>query len=164
MPNDLSEKFTQKPMAPAPMFLNQPERNIQKHYNDEIIEKIIGQEIIYYPIDVVNTNYHPLYKEAINKVFLPAIRVFLLIEHTDNETTTTNYGIDRRTKAKFHFHKKRLVIDQEINVREGDFIYWNKEYHEIVKLEESTLLWGNQNERTEIAASCIKARKGTFKE
>ncbi len=68
MPNDLSEKFTQKPMAPAPMFLNQPERNIQKHYNDEIIEKIIGQEIIYYPIDVVNTNYHPLYKEAINRI------------------------------------------------------------------------------------------------
>lgn len=160
-PNDL---LVPRIVAPPAMFLNIPERNIQKHYTDEIVEKIIGQEIMYYPIDTNSSNYHPLYGESINKTFLPPIRVYVLVEHSESDTTTTNYGIDRKTKLTVHFHKKRLVMDQELNVMEGDFIYWNKEYHEIIKLDPSQLLWGNQNERVEIAASCIKARKGTFSE
>lgn len=162
--NDPNDLFVPRQTAPPAMFLNIPERNFQKHITDEIVEKIIGQEIMYYPIDIDNSNFHPLYGESINKVFFPPIRVFVLIQHTDNTTETTNYGIDRKTKITVHFHKKRLTQDQLLNVREGDFISWNNEYHEIIKLDESTLLWGNMQERVEIAASCVKARKGTFKE
>lgn len=160
-PNDI---LVPRTVAPPAMFLNIPERNIQKHYTDEITEKIIGQEVMYYPIDIQSSNFHPLYGESINKIYLPPIRIFALIEHSESETTTTNYGIDRKTKIIIHFHKKRLTMDQELEVKEGDFVYWNREYHEIVKLDPSALLWGNQNERVEIAATCTKARKGTFNE
>jgi len=160
-PNDL---FVPRTTAPPAMFLNIPERNFQKHITDEVMEKIIGQEIMYYPIDVNSSNFHPLYGESINKTFLPPVRVYVLIQHTDNTTETTNYGIDRKTKITIHFHKKRLTQDQLLEVKEGDFVAWNNEYHEIVKLDESTLLWGNAQERVEVMASCVKARKGTFKE
>lgn len=160
-PNNL---FVPKTVAPPAMFINIPERNIQKHYNDEILEKIINQEIMYYPIDVNLSSYHPLYGECINKIFLPPIRVYCSVEHEDKDTKTTGYGIDRKTKIIVHFHKKRLNIDQELYVKEGDFVFWNNEYHEIVKLDESRLMMGNIQERTETAAICVKARRGTFNE
>ena len=45
------------------------ERDLVKQVNDEIIERVVGQQILYFPIDIETTNYHPLYGEAIEKPF-----------------------------------------------------------------------------------------------
>jgi hypothetical protein len=61
-----------------------------------------------------------------------------------------------------HFHKRRLVEDQDVFVREGDFIFYDSSYFEIVSLAEPKLVFGDANNTMEIAAKCIKARESIF--
>ena len=49
--------WTQPTNPPPPMFLGAAERNLVKQVNDELIERVIGQGIIYYPVSMKHTNY-----------------------------------------------------------------------------------------------------------
>ena len=52
----MSDEWTQPDAPPAPLFTGKKERDLVKKVNDELIEKIIGQQVLYYPIDIENTN------------------------------------------------------------------------------------------------------------
>ena len=58
-------KWKQPHQAPPPLFTGKKERDLVKQVNDELIEKVIGQQILYYPIDIDRTNFHDMYGEAI---------------------------------------------------------------------------------------------------
>ena len=119
---------------PPPLFLGKKERDLVKQVNDELIEKVIGQQVLYYPIDMETTNFHDLYGEAIEKTYLPPVRVYALVEWMLDETDyLENAGIDRMWEIKVHFHRRRLSEDQDLFVREGDFILYSNHYYEIVK-------------------------------
>ena len=87
----------EKPSAPPPpLFLGKKERDLVKQVNDELIEAVIGQSIAYYPVDINTTNYHDLYGEAIEKTFLPPIRVYALVSWEGVETTNADsLGLDK---------------------------------------------------------------------
>ncbi len=155
-------KWSQPTTPPPPLFLGEKERDLVKQVNDELIERVIGQVVAYYSIDLQHTNFHPLYNEAIVKTFLPPIRVYALIEFQGEETRTDKYGIDKITKLTAHFHKRRLTEDQDLFVREGDFIAYGNAYYEITSLKEPTELFGQADRRVEISAECIKSREGLF--
>ena len=85
----MSDNKWKKPGSPPPpMFFGEKERNLVKQVNDELIERVIGQQVLYYPIDIARTNFHPIYGESMDKVFLSPIRVFALIDWDSLETTT----------------------------------------------------------------------------
>ena len=153
-----------KPSSPPPpMFFGKKERDLVKQVNDEIIERVVGQQILYFPIDVDTTNYHPLYGEAIEKTFLPPVRVHALVEYQGIESSfMENIAVDKSTKLKVNFHKRRLTEDQNLFVREGDFVKYGDVFYEIVKLIEPKLLFGQPEHRFEIQAECIRARDGVF--
>ena len=155
-------KWKQPANPPAPLFLGKKERDLVKQVNDELIERVIGQPILYFPIDLARTNFHSLYGEAIKKSFLPPIRVHALVEWQGQTTETSKYGVDRISSLMIHFHKRRLTEDQNVFVREGDFVQFEKLYYEIVTLEEPKLLFGQEDHKIEIAAKCIRARQGVF--
>lgn len=155
-------KWEQPEAPPPPLFTGQKERDLVKQVNDELIERVIGQAILYYPISLEHTNFHPLYGEAINKTFLPPVHVNALIDWEGFQTTTTNFGVDRRPTITVHFHRRRLVEDQDLYVRVGDFIAYGDSFFEIATLNEPKRLFGQAENRLEIAAKCIKARDGLF--
>jgi hypothetical protein len=156
-------KWTRPTQAPPPMFLGEKEKNLVKQVNDEIIERVVGQQVLYFPIDIDHTDYHSLYGEAIEKNFLHPIRVFALVEYQGVETSDMdNFALDKATKIKINFHKRRLTEDQNLFVREGDFVRFGEIYYEIVKLIEPKLLFGQPESRFEIQAECIRARDGLF--
>ena len=156
-------KWSQPSQPPPPMFLGEKERNLVKQVNDELIERIIGQQVVYYPISVDHTDYHPIYGEAIKKTFLPPVRVYALVEWNSFETSTdTSYGVDKTAEITVHFHKRRLTEDQDLFVREGDFVLYGNIYYEIVTLSEPKQLFGQVDYRIEISAKCVRARKGLF--
>ena len=160
MPKD---KWNRPAAPPPPLFLGKKERDLVKQVNDELIEKIIGQQIVYYSIDLETTNFHPLYGEAIEKTFLPPVRVYALVEYTNYATEyMEGAGIDKVWEIDVHFHKRRLEEDQNMYVREGDFVLYNGNYHEIVTLTHPKLLFGQDNQEFEITAKCRRARKGMF--
>lgn len=155
-------KWEQPPAPPPPLFFGEKERDLVKQLNDELIERIVGQTIAYYPISLEHTNFHPLYGEAIVKSFLPPVRVYVLIEWEGSATTTEDGVIDRKSSLMAHFHKRRLVEDVDLFIREGDYILYGKEFYEIVELMEPRELFGQNNFRFEVSAKCIKAREGVF--
>jgi hypothetical protein len=159
----MSDEWKRPTAPPPPLFFGEKERNLVKQVNDELIEKVIGQQILYYPIDIERTNFHELYGEAIEKTYLPPIRVYALVEFTDYSTTyMEGMGIDKSWEINVHFHKRRLEEDQNLYVREGDFVLYGEYYYEIVKLAEPKLLFGQADHAFEISARCMRARKGIF--
>ena len=160
----MAENKWEKPSnPPPPLFLGEKERNLVKQVNDELIEKVIGQQVLYYPIDLVSTDFHDLYGEAIKKTFLPPVRVYALVEFTNYQTEyMEGFGVDKAWEISIHFHRRRLTEDQDLYVREGDFILYGDYYYEIVTLQEPTLLFGQAGHSFEIAATCKRARKGLF--
>jgi hypothetical protein len=156
------DKWTQPDQPPPPLFLGEKERDLVKQVNDELIERVIGQQILYYPISQEHTNFHPVYGEAINKNFLSPIRVYALVEYGGIETTTDKYGLDKIYSINVHFHKRRLTEDQDLYVREGDFVLYDDEYYEIVTLSEPREIFGQAGKSLEVSAACIKSRRGNF--
>jgi hypothetical protein len=159
----MADEWKRPSAPPPPLFLGKKERDLVKQVNDELIEKVIGQQILYYPIDLERTNFHELYGEAIKKTFLPPIRVYALVEFTAFETEyMPSVGVDKVWEINVHFHKRRLEEDQNLAVREGDFVLYGDNYYEIVKLDQSKQLFGQVNHLFEISATCKRARKGLF--
>jgi len=155
-------KWKQPDNAPPPMFTGDREKDFVKQINDEVIERVIGQTVLYYPVSITHTNYHDIYGEAINKSFLPAIRVHAMVKYESEATTATPLGIDRIEKISVLFHKRRLTEDQDVFVREGDFVLFGSSYYEILTLTEPKWLFGQVDSKFEIAASCVRAREGLF--
>jgi len=155
-------KWSQPATPPPPLFVGEKERDLVKQVNDELIERVIGQVIAYYPVDLKHTNFHELYGEAIVKSFLPPIRVHTLIDFAGQETSVQPYGVDKMTKITVHFHHRRLTEDQNLFVREGDFVLYGEKFYEIVILKEPKELFGQVDRQIEISAECIRAREGVF--
>ncbi len=156
-------KWSQPDAPPPPLFTGKKERDLVKQVNDELIERVIGQTVVYYPLDTETTNYHDLYGEALRKNFLPPIRVHALVEFDGiNTKYNTNIGLDKEATVTVHFHKRRLTEDQDLYVREGDFILYGKIYYEIVTLSEPKQLYGQIDHLLEISAKCVRAREGLF--
>jgi len=156
-------KWSRPDAPPPPLFLGKKERDLVKQINDELVEKVIGQQILYYSIDLRATQFHDLYGEAIKKTYLPPVRVYALVEFTDYSTEyMESAGIDKSWEIMVHFHKRRLEEDQDLYVREGDFVLYGEYYYEIVNLSEPKLLFGQAGREFEIAARCRRARKGLF--
>ena len=136
-------KWSQPDQPPPPLFLGEKERNLVKQVNDELIERVIGQQVVYYPIDDSITQYNDLYGEAVEKTFLPPVRVYALVDYQSTETKAdTVAGMDKTNTITIYFHKRRLIEDQDLYVREGDFILYGDYYYEIVSTEWSRQLFG----------------------
>ena len=153
-----------KPASPPPpLFLGKKERDLVKQVNDELVEKVIGQQILYYSIDLETTKFNDTYGEAIQKTFLPPLRVYALV-HFDDESThyLEGFGVDKESQITIHFHKRRLEEDQDVYVREGDFVLYGDIYYEITKLSQPRKLFGQVDQTFETSAICKRARKGLF--
>jgi len=153
-------KWTKPDAPPPPLFLGENERNLVKQVNDEVIERVIGQAVLYLPLSVKYSNYHPLYGEAIEKTFLPPVRVYALVLFEGRGTTTENYGLDKDYSITVNFHERRLYEDQNLYIQEGDYVMYGESFFEIVKLVESKELFGQADARFTLTATCIRTRKG----
>ena len=155
-------EWSQPSAPPPPLFAGKKERDLVKQVNDELIERVIGQQVVYYPIDHDSSPYHDLYGEAIKKTFLPPVRVHVLVEWEGIKTSTPHFGLDKEASLVLHFHKRRLTEDQNLFVREGDFVVYGSIYYEIVTIDEPREIFGQAEKRIEISAKCIRAREGLF--
>lgn len=157
------DKWEQPAQPPPPLFVGEKERDLVKQVNDELIERVVGQTVVYYPIDYTTTNYHYLYGEAVQKNFLPPIRVQALIEWEGLQSNYMDkFGIDKVSGITIHFHKRRLTEDQDLFVREGDFVLYGDLLYQIMSLNEPKRIFGQIEHKMEISAKCLRAREGLF--
>jgi|TARA_R110001592_G_scaffold61696_6_gene188509 hypothetical protein len=155
-------KWSQPDSPPPPLFTGKKEKDFVKQVNDEVIERVVGQTIVYYPISLEHTNFHEIYGEAIDKNFLNPVRVYAMVKYDSQSTNTGPLGVDRVEKISVFFHKRRLTEDQDLFVREGDFIQYGEHFYEILSLVEPKWLFGQVESKFEIGATCVRAREGLF--
>ena len=153
----------EQPAAPPPpLFTGKKERDLVKQVNDELIERVIGQTVLYYPIDVDKSDFHSLYGEAIEKSFLPPVRVHALIDYQETDVNNDGFGYDKMHQIEIFFHRRRLTEDQNLFVRVGDFVQYDRKLYEIVKTSMPKYLFGQDDQKFEIVATCRRAREGVF--
>ena len=70
--------------------------------------------------------------------------------------------MDTETTIEIHFHKKRLTEDQNLFVREGDFVLYGDNYYEITELSQPKRLFGQIENKFEIMAKCFHVRENVF--
>ncbi len=162
-----NNKWTQPVQPPPPLFVGKAERNFVKQINDEIIEKIVGEQILYFPVDIEKSNFHPLYGESIKKTTLRPIRVYGLIEYVGSDRVQEKYGFDNLYNINVHLHKRRLTEDQNLFARLGDFVQYDEMYFEIVDIFEPRYLFGqdsafDDNTSLEVTLVAKQARRGLF--
>ena len=85
-----------------------------------------------------------------------------MVQYVSETTSTTPLGVDRVERIKISFHKRRLTEDQDLFVREGDFIQYGENFYEILNLAEPIWLYGQVESKFEITAECVRAREGLF--
>lgn len=158
----MANEYTRPSSPPPPLFLGEKERDLVKQVNDELIERVVGQQVVYYSIDMERSNFHSVYGEAITKTFLPPVRIYALVDWEGSETEGLSYGIDKKSSIMVHFHKRRLTEDQDIYVRPGDFVFYGDIYYEIVETGEPRAIFGQIGHKIEVSAKCVKAREGLF--
>ena len=78
----------------------------------------------------------------------------------------TNFGIDKRLSLTVNFHRRRLTEDQDLYIREGDFIAYGDDFFEIATINYTKQIFGQGHDGFdrifEAQAKCIRAREGTF--
>lgn len=148
---------------PPPMFTGRSERDFVKQINDEVAERIIGQQLLYYPIDIDATNFDDVYGEASVKTFMPPIQCHALIEFGGSETRyEDDIGLDKQITVNVYFQKRRLTEDKNLHIREGDYILYGDQYYKIVNVKEPDELFGQAEHHFAVFAECIMAREGDF--
>ena len=161
--SDPKNKWTQPDAPPPPMFFGKNERDLVKQVNDELAERVVGQTVAYYSVSMEDTNFNSTYGEAIDKITLPPVRVFAYVI-VENEQTNEKYGYDYQSKLTINFHRRRLVEDQNLFVRAGDFIQYGDLFYEIVKTYNDTRYYFGQVEhKFQVSAECVRARRGLFR-
>lgn len=158
-----NNKWTRPAAGPPGLFFGEKERDFVKQVNDEIIERVINQTVLYYSIDFHTTNYHPVYGEAIIKSFLPPVRVHAMVLWAgSSEIVSDEFHADNSRAIEVNFHKRRLREDQDIQPRVGDFLQYGSIFYEITELGEPRELFGQVDHKFEIAATCMRTRQGVF--
>lgn len=157
--------WTRPASPPSPLFFGEKERNFVKQINDEVTEYISPQVIVYYPISVKHTNFHPLYGEAIEKTFLPPVRIAARVYWGDGRTSVTEkHNLDSESKIIVRFQKRRITEDLDLFVRQGDIVFYGDQFYEINKTHEPDELFSQSDYRFEVTAECLRVRGGQFSE
>ena len=161
MANKNENKWSRLPNRPPQIFKGKAEEKFAKHVSEEIIERVIGQEVLYYSIDMETSNYN-IYGECIEKSFLPPLHIYVLVDWDGENTESNSYGVDRKSSLTIHFHRARLQKDQNLFVCVGDFVSYGNHFYEIIETSSPQLFYGSIDYKVEISAKCIRARDDLF--
>lgn len=144
-----------------PLFIGHEEVDFFDSINKELIQKIIGQRVIYYAVSDQHTNTHRLYDEAIKKTTYQPIEINALVLYNEPLQTANQFSIDTVYSIEVYFHYHELE-ERKIIPREGDFVKFGKIVYEIEKLNQPQLVYGQINNKVMVKAVCRVSRKGQF--
>jgi hypothetical protein len=117
--------------------------NLLTRINRELLKDVIEQEVIYYKLDLAQTQAN-LYGEALDKTYFIPIKLNCLITRGDQVVTTDDFGPDLSREASFAFLRRDLV-DVQVVPEVGDILLWHEDYYEVDTVRENQLFLGKDN-------------------
>ncbi len=129
--------------------------------NKELLQDVVGQEVIYYAISLPETQVHRLYNEAVKKTWSPPVKVNALVLYDNQNTVQSNFGSDSKYSVEVYFHTNELV-ERNLVPYEGDFVEFGQQFFEITSVTQPQLVFGQVNEKIMTKCICVPAREGQF--
>lgn len=142
------------------MFWGDKEKSFQKQVATELVERVVNEYVLYFPIRV--DNYHPLYGESIVKFYDDPLRLPCIVEWKGTENKNEKFSVDNLPSIIVHVLKRRVEEDLKLNIVVGDFIQYGRDFYEIVAVEAPTKLFYSFNMYVELNLTCVKARNSVF--
>lgn len=143
-----------------PLFRSKRDIEFVKRINRELIERIMGEFIVYFPVSKQFTEDN-FYGEARKKILDPPVKMYSLIEWRDQETATNKFGQDVTYTIQvfvLNDHLDRVHLEP----REGDFLEYDGIMFEITEVTSPNLIFGKEMEDLGKRLACRSVREGTF--
>ncbi len=142
-------------------FVTSREHALIGSINRELIQKVIGQEVVYYALSREETAVDDVYGEAVEKTWYAPVRLNCLVDFDNPVVKTTGMGLDSEYTLELYVHTAEL-IDRNLRPWEGDFVEFGQTYFEVTSVTMPQLVFGQVNNKIMTKLSCVSAREGTF--
>lgn len=143
------------------LFVTQREIDFFNDIGKEVVKDIIGQQIIYWPVSTLKTQIHPVYNEAVKKIFENPIRIDALVGQPSWETRITQVGPEQINKLEV-FIQARDLSQKNVEVSEGDFFTYGDQAYEIVSAVNMNNFFGQVEHEIGFKITGLLAKAGEF--
>lgn len=143
------------------LFITDREVNFINLINKELIQKVIGEVIDYYAIDLKRSKVDDLYNEATQKVWSPPVQVNALVDYDNPQSESKSEGVDSKYTLNVYLHQQELQ-DRNVQPREGDFVEFGEIFYEVASATQPQLIFGQVNNMMMTKLTCVVSREGQF--
>lgn len=115
----------------ARLFITPREQQLINDWAKEFIKDTVGQYIFYYPISILKSDVHPVYDEAIVKMFDNPIKLDALVGQPSRDLSVGSFTVENTTTLEVYIQARDL-IDKGFQPDPGDFFVYGDEVFEIM--------------------------------
>jgi len=145
----------------ARLFITSREIQFINDLTKEFVKDVVGQTINYYPVSTLKTKVHPVYQEAVQKIFDNPIKVPVLASWPESEVKANQFGLEKIAKLEV-FIQARDLIDKGFTIIEGDFFTFADQAFEIVSFVTLGNIFGQEEYEVGYKITAMSARLGQF--
>lgn len=145
----------------ARLFVTSREIQFINDINKEFIKDIVGQTIVYYPVSILKTKVHPVYNEAVRKIFDNPIKIPCLANTPDVGVNIDRWSIDRTSNIEVYVQARDL-IDKGFTLYEGDFFTFGNQAYEVSSFLNIGNIYGQEEYEIGYKITGTPARVGQF--
>tara|TARA_Y100000356_G_scaffold107848_1_gene94021 strand:+ start:47 stop:514 length:468 start_codon:yes stop_codon:yes gene_type:complete len=143
----------------ARRFFSDRDVNTFSTINKSLMGDVVGTTCIVYKISSEETQIN-VYGEStgMGKVYNPGVELDALIDSTDFDWNTDEFGPDAQQTVTFSFLRNNLIDKGNVVVEVGDIIEWNYAYFEVDVINENKLIGGNVDQNFDVIAETHMTR------
>jgi hypothetical protein len=145
----------------ARLFITAREVQFINDITKEFMKDIVGQHINYYPVSTLKTKVHPIYEEAVKKVFDNPIKLTCLANWPEAKMKIDRFGSEKTNQIEI-FIQARDLIDKDFTLYEGDFFTFADQAFEVSSFVSMNNIYGQEEYETGYKIIGQPARLGQF--
>jgi len=127
----------------------------------EFIKDIVGQYIVYFSVSILKTQVHPVYDEAVEKIFENPIKLDVLANQPERSAKWDLFGTEGDTSLELYVQTRDL-IDKGVSVSSGDFFIYGDEVYEVMNAIDTDNIYGQAEYDKTIKVTGKLSRIGQF--
>lgn len=143
------------------LFIGAREQQMINDWTKEFIKDVVGQYITYYPVSILKTRVHPVYDEAVEKIFDNPIKIDCLVDQPQQGQSMGKFSLESSTTLSVYI-QNRDMLDKGFDVDVGDFFLYGNEVFEILSYSRIGDTFGEAEYNTYIKLTSKLARSGRF--